>query len=650
MKKLLLALALLWPCFAEAQTYPAHSVPIGQGAGTKSFATAGPCSANQTLLWVSGVTADPTCGLPASNFTVGTTVISGGVSGRVLFDNAGVLGEYPVTGTAGNSVLSIGPTITTPIIGVISGGSAAGSTVTLQSTSSGSPVGDTANIFGTVVNLRTNGGTGVTSTINFGVVGGVSTTLAISSPTSNFVSLIPAANATGTLTFPTGGGTFSTITGTETPTNKTFVCANQASCVVRLTADVSGVLPYANGGCNATTQGGCTNNIFPGVTRAGDIVYWNGASWITLAGNNSGTQVLQETSSGVPSWVTISGTGTVTSVAFNAGLTGTTITTAGTGQLDGNYTGWALSNCTIAASVGSNLLTVSLKDNAGSDPSASSPCNINYRNATASTGSLTLVQQTTAISISTNATGASLGSVANTAFRFWVVVFNNTGTNVLALFNAWDGSSIQPLNEGVLASTTPISGSATSAGVFYSPNGTTVSSKAYRILGYIEYNSTGLTTPGTYASGPNFIQVFGSGIRKPGEVVQIQTTSYSTVGSTSSGGFANLASGQTKTITPTSAANPIRVYSAGNVTTNATSNVGFRQVRGAGTAVGLPTFQNIPGSTAVYNLSILTWDFPNSISSLTYQIQGSTGAGTLNYPTSTFGASGAVIELQEIQG
>lgn len=43
--------------------------------------------------------------------TVGTTTITGGTTTKVLFDNAGVVGEYTVTGT-GNAVLSASPTLT----------------------------------------------------------------------------------------------------------------------------------------------------------------------------------------------------------------------------------------------------------------------------------------------------------------------------------------------------------------------------------------------------------------------------------------------------------------------------------------------------------------------------------------------------------
>ena len=61
--------------------------------------------------------------------------------------------------------------------------------------------------------------------------------------------------------------------------------------------------------------------VFPTPGTSGDIVYWNGASWVILSGNTVGTQVLQENSSGQPSWVTVSGTGTVTTITQGTGLT-----------------------------------------------------------------------------------------------------------------------------------------------------------------------------------------------------------------------------------------------------------------------------------------------------------------------------------------
>lgn len=57
----------------------------------------------------------------SGNVTVGTSTITGGTDTRVLYDNAGVLGEYVITGT-GNVVMSTSPTLVTPILGTPTSG------------------------------------------------------------------------------------------------------------------------------------------------------------------------------------------------------------------------------------------------------------------------------------------------------------------------------------------------------------------------------------------------------------------------------------------------------------------------------------------------------------------------------------------------
>ena len=54
-----------------------------------------------------------------ASLTVGTSAITSGTTGRVLYDNGGVLGEKAVTGT-GNAVLATSPTLVTPTLGVAS--------------------------------------------------------------------------------------------------------------------------------------------------------------------------------------------------------------------------------------------------------------------------------------------------------------------------------------------------------------------------------------------------------------------------------------------------------------------------------------------------------------------------------------------------
>jgi hypothetical protein len=383
------------------------------------------------------------------------------------------------------------------------------------------------------------------------------------------------------------------------------------------------------------------------------IGYWASTVASAIAISNCSNALTYSTSTHAFGCNSTAGTGTVTSVAANAGVVASPspITSTGTVTADGNYSGWALSNCTLAASVASNILTVALKDNAGNDPSATSPCNINYRNVTATVGSTTLVQQTAALSISTNATGATLATVANTAFRFWVVVFNNGGTNVLALINCsrvtTTAASIFPLNEHLAASSTPISGSATSAGVFYTPNGTTVTSGMFRIVGYVEYNSTGLATAGNYATAPNFVQVMGPGIHRPGETVAKFSNTTSTVGTTSSASYAALSSGQTQAISPTSAANPIHALAAGTANDANTAGGVFVQIARGSTLIGSIAGANTTGSTWV-TTAMEAYDLPNTTGSTTYAIFGKcSGCTTLSYPLS---GNAAILTVEEIMG
>lgn len=359
---------------------------------------------------------------------------------------------------------------------------------------------------------------------------------------------------------------------------------------------------------------------------------------------------------------TISSIASAGSVASIDSKTGAFTTAAGVQtatnqiQADGKFASLnAGNNCTIAASVGSNLLTVALKDAGGNDPTATSPCNINYRDPTASTGATTLVVQSAALNVSTTNTGSAgaMGSANNTAFRIWVVVFNNSGTNVLGLINCISNANqnpvIFPLNEGVVASSTPFSASSTAAGIFYTPSGITVSGKAFRILGYIEYNSTGLATAGTYASGPNFIQNFGPGIRKPGEIVQSFYNSTTTSGTTGSSSFVALSSGITQAITPTSAANIIYANASGDMQVGTVSVMAVRLSRGVVAATNLFGSTNratitVSGSAPA---SFGGFDFPNTTSSTTYAVQGLASSGTISFPNS---GDAAILTVQEIMG
>lgn len=68
---------------------------------------------------VAGVIA---CGTPAGSggITIGTTSITSGTTTRILYDNAGIVGEYTITGTGTVVAMQTSPAFTTPTLGVAS--------------------------------------------------------------------------------------------------------------------------------------------------------------------------------------------------------------------------------------------------------------------------------------------------------------------------------------------------------------------------------------------------------------------------------------------------------------------------------------------------------------------------------------------------
>ena len=400
-------------------------------------------------------------------------------------------------------------------------------------------------------------------------------------------------------------------------------------------------------GVNTNASGGI---ITAAPTRAGDILFWNGSAWTTLAGNNSGTQVLQETAAGAPSWSSAS-TGTVTSVTCG----GVAIIASGTCPPTYGFT-----NCAITASVASNNLTVTLTDNAGATPSATSPCNIYYRNATQATGSWTQVT-TTAATIFTANSGSTFGSTntvatcsaaASCPFKLWVVAINSGSGTVLGVVDLTNASGVsQVLNEGVLTSTTACSScaTATSLGTIYSTAAQT--SKPFIILGYLEWGS-GLATAGTYASAPTAIQTLGPGVPHPGAIIQNLFT-FSNTATTGTAAFAVTV--PSLTMTPTMASNIIEVDARGTIQQSATSIGQVRLYRAAGSSAACTTGLNAASiqnnaSNGVSAIALLTFDALGSVAQQTYVVcmNANAAGGAYNFQGTT--PNTATIRIMEIMG
>lgn len=150
---------------------------------------------------------------------------------------------------------------------------------------------------------------------------GTVTSFSVTSVPSWLTASVATATTTPALTLSaTGGQTSGRVIGTCGSGTSFAPCALVAGDLPNI--------PISGGGTGQTTKQPAFNALAPTPTRAGDVTYYNGSNYVNLPGNNSGTRVLQEDSSGVPTWVAAGAGGTVTSV----GLVGTAnqITLAGT--------------------------------------------------------------------------------------------------------------------------------------------------------------------------------------------------------------------------------------------------------------------------------------------------------------------------------
>jgi len=191
------------------------------------------------------------------------------------------------------------------------------------------------------------------------------------------------------------------------------------------------------------------------------------------------------------------------------------IATAGIARvLTGDGTGLP-SNIGLVASVASSALTIAIKGVDGNDPSATNPVFVPFRSPTAATG-VPVVRRVIAANSLVISSGSTMGFTSATAGRLWIVAFDDAGTIRLGAINCLSGTSIYALRDSLLVSSTAEggAGAADSAQVFYT--GTAVTTKALRILGYMEW-SAGLTTAGTWDIVPTTIQVSGLGVLRPND-------------------------------------------------------------------------------------------------------------------------------------
>jgi hypothetical protein len=280
-------------------------------------------------------------------------------------------------------------------------------------------------------------------------------------------------------------------------------------------------------------------------------------------------------------------------------------------------------NGKLVASVAANNLTIAVKTKAGNDPSAGDPVLFVFRNATNATGDYTVIKQTVALSFTINS-GSTLGTANGVPFRLWVVVLNNGGTVVLGAINCVAGGAsptqIGPLSEDVLQNTGAPTNGGNNALQIYESHGN-LAAVPIRILGYLEWSS-GLTTAGTWASGPTKIQLFSPGIKKPGDVVQTVWATDTLAFTTTSSTFQT--TNTSLSISPVSAANLVAVRAMGTLSLpgNSGALLAFTQLFRGSTAVGSITIAINNSSQGPYCPDALeAFDAPGSTSAQTYAVK-----------------------------
>lgn len=304
----------------------------------------------------------------------------------------------------------------------------------------------------------------------------------------------------------------------------------------------------------------------------------------------------------------------------------------------------AVINGAIAESHTGNAATFALKTLAGTDPSATDPVLLAFRDPTVSNGGYVYRTVTSALSL-TVSSGSTLGTSNSTAFKVWLVLLDDAGTIRMGAINCLSGTNIYPLGQVPLASSTAEGGlgTADSAQTFYT--GTAVSSKPYLILGYASYES-GLSAAGSWSSSPTRIQLFGAGVPLPGGVIQLQRLATGAV-STGAGTIpfddsipVSASEGDeymSKAITPTSAANILSIETELSLANNSSQQMSSYLHQDSGNALAVASMQAAGAGLAV-RIHIQHEMLSGTTSSTTFKVRaGASGGGTTTFNGSAAG-------------
>ncbi len=324
-------------------------------------------------------------------------------------------------------------------------------------------------------------------------------------------------------------------------------------------------------------------------------------------------------------------------------------------------------NGQIIASVASNALTFTIQTLAGNTPSAADPAWFVFRSATASSGALSVVEVTAALSITVPAS-STLGFANATPGRIWLAAVNNAGTVSLAVINCLAqaststtaSNSVFPLAGWGITTVTAFGAGANSAQILYGASA--LSGVPYGVLGYASYEAgSTLATAGSWSATPTRMELYRPGVPLPGQVVQsaynqngavAQSTNVYTISNTAPAPT-NGALAVSQAIAATSSANVIRVSGQAIVGNTAGSPETYAYLYN-GTSTLAAGAGQVSGINQISTVPVRYQGLAATLSSLTYSLYYSTGNGSsvLNSTTSSaaFGGTGTTnILVEEVQ-
>lgn len=167
---------------------------------------------------------------------------------------------------------------------------------------------------------------------------------------------------------------------------------------------------------------------------------------------------------------------------------------------DSTFQNATIINCYITVTPSANTYIIAVKTRAGTDPSATDPVIVTFRNGTLTSGTIVTRTITSALSL-TIPNGATLGQTTATEATLQVLFIDNAGTVELAVTNNRD--NVLQLDEYGVISTTAMTTGADVIEVIYSASAR--SNVAYRNVAYATNTQASI---GVWVTAPTVIQPY----------------------------------------------------------------------------------------------------------------------------------------------